>query len=165
MINPNSDDFVEDEPLSAPPPSGEEEIESGARQRLRQTARRVSAAAGDTWEQTKEKAGNARTRTEFFLRENPVPTILGGRGIGKKKRLAIRYASTAEERETKVKPSPGSMHWSFLSLPFLWPFFKSVKEKYEDSAEAMKEGVDRVRDIDIHRYTKPIRKRWKAWTD
>jgi len=29
----------------------------------------------------------------------------------------------------------------------------------------MKEGVDRVRNIDIHRYTKPIRKRWKAWAD
>lgn len=165
MINPNNDDFVEDEPLSTPLPSGEEEIESGARRRLRQTARKVSAAAGDTWEQTKEKAGNARSRTEFFLRENPVPTILGALAVGLAIGLAIRYASTSEEKEIKVKPSLANMHWSFLSLPFLWPFFKSVKEKYEDSAEAMKEGVDRVRNIDIHRYTKPIRKRWKAWAD
>jgi len=165
MTNSNSDDFVEDEPLSTSLPSGEEEIGSGARQRFRQTARKVSAAAGDTWEETKEKASHARERTEFFLRENPVPTILGALAIGLVIGLAIRYASTAEEREVKVKPSLGSMHWSFLSLPFLWPFFKSVKEKYEDSTEAMKEGVDRVRNIDIHRYTKPIRKRWKTWTD
>jgi hypothetical protein len=44
-----------------------------------------------------------------------------------------------------------------------------VKEKYEDSAETVtegvKEGVDRLRDINLKRYTKPLRKRWKAWTD
>ncbi len=165
MINPNSDDFVEDEPLSASLPSGEEEIESSARRSLRQTARKVSAAAGDTWEQTKAKAGNARERTEFFLRENPVPTILGALAIGLAIGLAIRYSSTAEEREIKVKPALGNIHWSFLSLPFLWPFFKSVKDKYEDSAEAMKENADRLKNIDIRRYTKPIRKRWKAWTN
>src|SRR5713226_10282810 len=111
MINPNSDDFVEDEPLSAPPPSGEEEIESGATQRLRRTARKVSAAAGDTWEQTKEKAGNARTRTEFFLRENPVPTILGALAIGLAIGLAIRYASSSEEKaEVEVKSPLGNVN-------------------------------------------------------
>ena len=59
-------------------------------------------------------------------------------------------------------PSLGNVHLGFLSLPFLWPFVKSLKEKYRDSAEAVKEGVDRARNLDIHRYTKPIRKRWKA---
>ena len=162
MINPNSDDFVEDEPLSASLPSGEEEIRSGAKQRLRRTARKVSAAAGDTWEQTKEKAGNARERTEFFLRENPVPTILGALAIGLAIGLAIRYSSSAEEKEIEAKPSLGNVPWGFLSLPFLWPFFKSLKEKYQDSAEALKEGVDRARNIDIHHYTKPISKRWKS---
>ena len=39
-----------------------------------------------------------------------------------------------------------------------------MKEKYEDSAGAVKQGVDRVRNVDIQRYTKPIRKRWKNWT-
>src|SRR5260370_15676683 len=123
MINPTNDDFVEDEPLSTSVPSGEEESGSGARRRLRQTARKVSAAAGDTWEQTKEKAGNARERTEFFLRENPVPTILGALAIGLAIGLAIRYASTSEESEINVKSSPGSMHWSFLSFPFFLPLF------------------------------------------
>ncbi len=56
------------------------------------------------------------------------------------------------------------MNWSFVSLPLLWPFFKSLKEKYEDSTEAVKGGVDRLREIDIARYAKPVRKRWKAWT-
>ena len=164
-MNPSGDEFKEDEPLIASMQAREEQTSSEAEGRLRRTADKVSAAAGDTWAQTKEKAGVARQRTEFFLRENPVPTILGALAIGLAIGLAIRYSSSAEENEIEAKPSPGNMHWGFLSLPFLWPFVKSLKEKYRDSAEAVKEGVDRARNIDIHRYTKPIRKRWKARTN
>jgi len=164
-MNPSGDEFKEDEPLTASMQAREEQTSSEAEGRLRRTADKVSAAAGDTWAQTKEKAGVARQRTEFFLRENPVPTILGALAIGLAIGLAIRYSSSAEENEIEAKPSPGNMHWGFLSLPFLWPFVKSLKEKYRDSAEAVKEGVDRARNIDIHRYTKPIRKRWKARTN
>jgi ElaB/YqjD/DUF883 family membrane-anchored ribosome-binding protein len=165
MMNPSGDEFEEEEPLAASMQAREEQTSSEAEGRLRRTAHRVSTTAGDTWAQTKEKAGMARQRTEFFLRENPVPTILGALAIGLAIGLAIRYASSAEEKEIEVKPSLGNVPWGFLSLPFLWPFFKSLKEKYQDSAEAVKEGVDRARNIDIHRYTKPVRKRWKAWTN
>ena len=119
----------------------------------------------DTWEETKEKAGRARERTEYFVRENPVPTILGALAIGLAIGLAIRYASSSEEKaEVEVKSPLGNVNWSLLSLPFLWPFFKSAKEKYESSAEAVKGGVKRLKKIDIDDYTKPIRKRWKRWT-
>jgi ElaB/YqjD/DUF883 family membrane-anchored ribosome-binding protein len=165
MMNPSGDEFKEDEPLAASMQAREEETSSEAEGRLRRTAHKVSAAAGDTWAQTKEKADRARQRTEFFLRENPVPTILGALAIGLAIGLAIRYASSAEEKEIESRPSLGNVHWGFLSLPFLWPFLKSLKEKYRDSAEAVKEGVDRARNIDIHHYTKPVRKRWKAWTN
>lgn len=162
-MNPSGDEFnKEDEPLTASMQAREEQTSSEAEGRLRRTAHKVSAAAGDTWAQTKEKAGVARQRTEFFLRENPVPTILGALAIGLAIGLAIRYSSSAEENEIEAKPSLGNVHLGFLSLPFLWPFVKSLKEKYRDSAEAVKEGVDRARNLDIHRYTKPIRKRWKA---
>ncbi len=163
MINPD-DDFLEEEPLSAPTPSDEEQIQTGGPPRPKRTTRKASAATGEIWKQTKEKAGSARERTELFLRENPVPTILGALVVGLAIGLAIRYASTAEEKELKTKTPLGDLHWGFLSLPFLWPFFKSMKEKYEDSAGAVKQGVDRVRNVDIQRYTKPIRKRWKNWT-
>jgi ElaB/YqjD/DUF883 family membrane-anchored ribosome-binding protein len=165
MMNPSGDEFKEDEPLAASMQAREEQTSSEAEGRLRRTAHKVSAAAGDTWAQTKEKAGMACQRTEFFLRENPVPTILGALAIGLAIGLAIRYASSAEEKEIESRPSLGNVHWGFLSLPFLWPFLKSLKEKYRDSAEAVKEGVDRARNIDIHHYTKPVRKRWKAWTN
>lgn len=163
MSFPDNDDFVEDEPLSAP--MRRSRARQSARIRLRGTTRKVSAAAGDTWKQTREKAGVARDRTESFLRENPVPTILGALGLGLAIGLAIRYASTCNERrEVEVKSPLGGVNWSFLSLPFLWPFLKLMRERYEDSAEAVRGGVGRLKKIDIDDYAKPIRKRWKSWT-
>lgn len=158
MINPNGDDFVEDNPLAASPQSSAGESS---------TEPRLSDATGETWKQAKEKMGVARERTEVFLRENPVPLIVGALALGLVAGWALRHA-TREEKEIEVKSPLGDFNWSFLSLPFLWPFFKSVKEKYEDSADTVKdsvrEGVGRVRKIDIDRYAKPLRKRWKAWT-
>jgi hypothetical protein len=103
------------------------------------------------------------------MRANPVPTILGALGLGIAIGLAIRYASTSERKtEIEVKSPLGNLNWSMLSLPFLWPLFKSAREKYERSADAvadaMKDGVKRLKKIDVDRYAKPIRKRWKAWT-
>jgi hypothetical protein len=118
-----------------------------------------------TWDETKDKASRARERTEYFVRENPVPTILGALGLGIAIGLAIRFASTSEERAKVEAKSPLSdLDWSVLSLPFLWPLFKSAREKYEKSADAMKDGVKHLKKIDVDRYAKPIRKRWKAWT-
>lgn len=163
MTFPNNDDFVEDEPL--PASMRRSRARQTARGRLRGTTRKVSAAAGDTWKQTKEKAGVARDRTESFLRENPVPTILGALAIGLAVGLAIRYASNSDERkEVEVKSPLGNLNLSFLSLPFLWPFFRLIRERYEDSADAVRGGVGRLKKIDIDDYAKPIRKRWKSWT-
>ncbi len=164
MINPNGDEFMEDDPLAASIESSEEQI-SGARRRVRQAARKVGDAAGDTWEQTKERAGQARERTELFLRENPVPTVLGALALGLAIGLAIRYASSSSEKEVEMKTPLGNINWGVLSLPFLWPFFKTVRAKYEGSAEAVKDGIDRVKDIDVDRYVKPLRKRWKNWAN
>jgi hypothetical protein len=118
-----------------------------------------------TWDETKEKASRARERTEYLVRENPVPTILGALGLGIAIGLAIRFASTSERKaEIEVKSPLGDLNWSILSLPFLWPLFKSARERYESSADAVKDGVKRLKKIDVDRYAKPIRKRWKAWT-
>jgi hypothetical protein len=141
---------MEDDPLAASMQS-------------RQEQGKLREAVGDTWERTRQTVGTARERTEFFLRENPVPTILGALVIGLAIGLAIRYASSSEEKEVEVKSPLGNINWSTMSLPLLWPFFKTVKRKYDDSADAVKEGVDRIKDIDVDRYVKPLRKRWKAW--
>src|SRR6266849_965357 len=168
MINPNNDDITRDEPLPTPLQSSEGEFGSGGREQFRRTQNKISTAMTHTWEGTKEKAGRARDRTEYFVRENPMPTILGALGLGIAVGLAIRYASGSERKaEIEVKSPLGNLHWSVLSLPFLWPLFKSARKKYERSADtvadAMKDGVKRLKKIDVDRYAKPIRKRWTAW--
>lgn len=157
MINPNGDEFREND--GQPSTAGNPAVEG----RWRQTAGRVSGAAGTAWEQTKEKAVTARERTEFFLRENPVPTVIGALVLGLAIGIAIRYAS--EDRETEVKTPAGDLNLGMLSLPFLWPFMKSVRQKAEDAADYAKEGVDRLKKIDVDDYVKPLRKRWKNWTN
>src|SRR5712691_144064 len=141
-MTPNDDDFVEDDPLAAPMPRKGQR----SRARGRQTGQRIGSA--DTWEQAKENASLARERTEFFLRENPVPLILGALAAGLAIGLAIRYSATSEEKEVEVKSPLGRVDWRILSLPFLLPMLKSLKEKYHDSADAVREGVGRVRKID-----------------
>jgi hypothetical protein len=165
MINPNGDDFVEDNPLAPSP--GSTAGPGIPDPRLTPGPRISSGPAGEAWKQTKDKAISARDRTEVFVRENPVPIIVGALGLGLAIGWALRHA-TREEKELEVKSPLGDFNLSFLSLPFLWPFFKSMKAKYEDSAEAIRDGVrdgvGRVRKIDIDHYAKPLRKRWKAWT-
>lgn len=165
MINPNENNLTRDEPLSTPVQPGAEEIEPGGSEQFRRATNKFSTAMSQTWDETKEKAGRARERTEYFVRENPVPTILGALGLGIAIGLAIRFASTSERKaEIEVKSPLGNFDWGVLSLPFLWPLFKSAREKYESSAEAVKDGVKQLKKIDVDRYAKPIRKRWKAWT-
>jgi hypothetical protein len=154
MMNPSGEKF-EGDPLSAPAEvSGTEDYAS----------RTVSERASDAWEQTKDKASMARERTEVFVRENPIPVLLGALGLGIAIGLAIRYASTSADRVEEAEESVSDKAWSFLSLPFLWPLLKTVRAKAEDSADAVKEGIDRMKNVDVSRYTKPMRKRWKRWT-
>jgi len=40
---------------------------------------------------------------------------------------------------------------------------RSAKRGYADSAEAVKEGLDRVKEVDVEEYVKPLRKQWKKW--
>jgi ElaB/YqjD/DUF883 family membrane-anchored ribosome-binding protein len=165
MINPNGDEFMEDDPLAASMRSSEERASEQAPGRLRQTTDKVSAMAGDAWEQTKERASVARERTEFFLRENPVPTVLGALAIGVAIGLAIRFSSHSAEKEVESKLPLANVDLSILSLPFLWPFFKSLRRRYEDSADVVKDGVDRLKKVDVDRYVKPLRKKWRAWAN
>jgi hypothetical protein len=163
MINPGADDFRQDEPLGSTSFNQGESLEETEARRTG-GAQRLSGNAPGTWEEAKENASLARRGTDYLLRENPILTIMGALVMGLAIGWALRYATEREEKEVDVRSPLGNFKWSFLSLPFLWPFFKSMKEKYGDSADAVKEGVDRLKNIDVKRYTKPIRKRWKAWT-
>ena len=162
-MNPNENDFTRDEPLPAQQFQPQaEDIGPTGREQFRRAKEEVSTQISQTWDQTKEKASLALERTEDFMRENPVPTILGALGLGIAIGLAIRYAAPSErKREIEMESPFGKFNWSVLSLPFLWPLFKSAREKSED---VMRNGVKQWKKMDVEQYAKPIRKRWKAWT-
>jgi hypothetical protein len=94
-----------------------------------------------------------------------VPTVLGALAIGVAIGLAIRYSSSSADKEIEAKSPLGNVDLSILTLPFLWPLFKSVRNRYEDSAEVVKDGVHRLKKVDVDRYVKPLRKKWKAWAN
>lgn len=189
MINPNGDNLGQTDPVTgAPQPGGQQYGQSGsthspssfsqgsqaaqeqtAGSRLQQTTDKVSSAAADAWRQTKETAGLANERTQFYIRENPVPTVIGALAVGLAIGLAIRYSAQRSEREVEVKSPFGDVNLGMLSLPFLWPFFKSVRRGYENSAEVVKdgvkEGVDRLKSVDVDDYVKPLRKKIRSWTN
>ena len=165
-MNPNENNLTRDEPQLQP---REEEIGSTGREQFRRATEEVPAQMSQTWDQTREKASRALERTEDFVRENPVPTILGALGLGIAIGLTIRYAAPSErKREIEMESPWGNFNWSVLSLPFLWPLFKSARKQYAKSADvvadAMKDGVKRLKKMDVERYAKPMRKRWRAWT-
>jgi hypothetical protein len=153
MVDPTEEDFVNDEPLGVE--------QNGPVRKRRRRSPSVLEPPPRRREQIRNRASGTRERTELFLRENPVPMIIGALAAGLVIGLAIRYASRSDEKEVEIKTPLGRINWGVLSLPFLWPFVRGMKEKFEDSAEAVK---DSVRGIDVDRYTKPIRKRWKSWT-
>ena len=166
MINPNEEKFAEGsftkEDAASPSPSRPEGIVAPEESEL-DSPSGVASPTGDVWADGRERLAQARDRTQLFVRENPVPTILVALVFGLLIGWALRHATASEESEPEIKTPVGNINWSFLSLPFLWPFFRSVKDRYESSAESVKDGVSRLKNIDIRPYTKPIRKRWKAW--
>ena len=160
MKNSNGDNFTERDPM-AETEFGSEMSERDSR--IQEGARRISNVASDTWDQTRQKAGVVRERTEVFLRENPVPTVLGALALGLAIGLAIRYSSRPEEPSLSVRRALREVDWSGIAPAFLPSLLRNVKRGYEGSAEAVKDGFDRVREVDVDEYVKPLRKRWKKW--
>ena len=106
---------------------GSEMSGRSAQERLQERARKISSAASDTWDQTRQKAVVVRERTEFFLRENPVPTVLGALALGLAIGLAIRYSSRPEEPQLTLKRALREIDWSTISPAFLPGLMRSVK--------------------------------------
>ena len=110
MTNSNGDNFTERDPMA--------ETEFGSQMserdsRFQEGARKISQAASETWDQTRQKAGVVRERTEVFLRENPVPTVLGALVLGLAIGLAIRYSSRQEEPTLigETRPARGGLEY------------------------------------------------------
>lgn len=150
MMDSIEEDFVNDDPLGA------EQTDSPRRPRRRPPS--VLEPRPRRREQIRGRPNSAVGRTELFLRENPVPLVIGALATGVAIGLALRYASRSEEKE--INTPVGRLSWSAFSLPFLWPLFRSMKERIEESTDAVS---DSVKGIDFERYAKPLRKRWRSW--
>ena len=75
--------------------------------------------------------GGARSGKSAFAEK-----LIGESGLAQ---VYLATATAEDEEEVAVPSSLGKIGLGSLSLPFLWPFLKSVKEKYEDSAETVKD--------------------------
>ena len=64
MINPNGDEFMEDDPLAASMRSSEERASEQNPGRLRQATDKVSTLAGGAWEQTNNPAAALGNRKQ-----------------------------------------------------------------------------------------------------
>src|SRR5256885_1663170 len=102
MINPDENDLMQDEPLSSRQMGGNEDMPKNDAN-LQSTGERISRAAAEKWEQTKTTAVAARDRTEYFLRENPIPTIIGALTIGLAIGWALRHATDHDEKEIEIR--------------------------------------------------------------
>ena len=162
MKNSNGDNFTENDPM-AETEFGAEGTGRSSEGRMAESARKISSAAAETWDQTRQKAVVVRERTEFFLRENPVPTVLGALALGLAIGLAIRYSSRPEEPSVSLKRALREFDWSSVAPAFLPSLIKSVKRGYAGSTDTVKEGIERVKEVDVEEYLKPLRKRWKNW--
>jgi ElaB/YqjD/DUF883 family membrane-anchored ribosome-binding protein len=162
MKNSNGDNFTENDPM-AETEFGAQDMGPSSEGRISEGARKLSSAASETWDQTRQKAVVVRERTEVFLRENPVPTVLGALALGLAIGLAIRYSSRPEEPSVSLKRALREFDWSSIAPAFLPSLIKNVKRGYADSADTVKGGIDRVKEVDVDDYLKPLRKRWKKW--
>ena len=130
MINPNENDLTRDEPLPAQLQPSEEEIGSTGREQFRRATNKISTAMSQTWDETKEKAGRARERTRIFrARKSRAddPRGAGDRNRDWSWRSAMPLPAE-RKAEIEVKSPLGDLNWSVLSLPFLWPLFKSARK-------------------------------------
>ena len=132
-MNPNENDLTRDEPLPAQLQPREEEIGSTGREQFRRATKPVSAEMSQTWDQTKEKASRALGRTKDFLRENPVPTILGALGLGIAIGLAIRYVAPSERKtEIEVKSPWGNLNGAFFRCRSYGPCSNQPRKSTKD---------------------------------
>lgn len=115
-----------------------------------------------------EEASQAFTRADAYVRENPVPTILGALALGFLIGILVRPSEpTPRSRWNDAREYAGDAEDQLRSL--LNAIAKKSKKAYKKSSSAVRDAVqdaaDAARDIDVEDYTDPVtswfRKIWK----
>ena len=112
-------------------------------------------------EQPRHSAGEILREADHYVRENPVPAILGAVALG----FVIGLAVRSLEHDRKAAP----IHDALDDLrAFLKPFAKRGRKAYTHATDAVRDAADqaagRVRDIDVDGYAEPMANWWrKVW--
>ena len=100
--------------------------------------------------------------TDRYIRENPVPAILGALAVGFAIGLLTRYIDHPAESHP-VRDYVDDTSSSLGS--FFRPVAKKTRRAYHQSSEAVRDAMenasDRVRDIDVDHYVDPVAKWWR----
>ena len=166
MINPNGDEFTEDDPLAASMRSSGEQISGGTQGRLRRGGRQSFDCRGRSVGTNQGKSRDSpRAHGVFSARKSGADR---NRRAGAWRRdPGWRSGIRPVPPRRKWKPNLHSETWTSASLRFRSSgrFSKKMRSQYEDSADVVKGGVDRLRKVDVDRYVKPLRKKWKSWAN
>lgn len=136
-------------------------------QTLQEKGSELGATAAETWERTKGRAQDLIKTSGSYLRENPVPAIVGALSVGLAVGLLVRYLEHSHESESATEEHPRNTDTNTglkaLLIPFLWPIFKAVKNQYNSSAIAAKKTFKkgRSKSFDVNKYVRPIVKKVK----
>jgi ElaB/YqjD/DUF883 family membrane-anchored ribosome-binding protein len=100
--------------------------------------------------------------TDRYLRENPVPAVLGALAVG----FAIGLLTRLVDHERQATPVRDAVDDSAETLRSLFaPAAKKTRHAYRQSASAVREAMDQVAgkasDLDLDDYVDPITKWWR----
>ncbi|HEY2342482.1 MAG TPA: hypothetical protein VGH90_05600 [Chthoniobacteraceae bacterium] len=115
-------------------------------------------------EQLKENCCGSLRQAGTYVRENPVPTILGALAVGLAIGLVVRLMER-EERADRLRDKWEDTEDYLRSV--LAPLAKKSKRAYAKSADAVREAVEnavhRANDLDVEGITDPVVGWWNRF--
>jgi len=101
-----------------------------------------------------ERAEDVLHETGRYVRENPVPLLLGAVAVG----FLLGLVARRLEQERKREP----IHDALDELrSFLKPLAKKARRAAEHSAEVVRDAAGRVREIEVEDYAAPVSGWWR----
>jgi ElaB/YqjD/DUF883 family membrane-anchored ribosome-binding protein len=100
--------------------------------------------------------------TDRYLRENPVPAVLGALAVG----FAVGLLTRLVDQKRRPTPLRDAVDESADVLRGLFvPAAKKTRQAYRQSASAVREAIDqaadKAREIDVDDYVDPVTKWWR----
>ncbi len=130
---------------------------------LQEKGSELTSSAAETWGRTRDKAQDLLKTSGHYIRENPIPMIVGAITAGLAIGLLVRYVekSRCQEEDIQEENSDRDLGIKAAMVPLLWPIFKAIKGQYDSSTAAAKKVFRRSKRFDIESYVKPIVKKVK----